>query len=173
MNRRCAVEMVILAAVSIALFTNTLDNGFVWDDWLVHLDSAYKRLSPSVLVQFFSGGTPYPLSGFFSAVNYSVWGPNATGYHAMNILVHTGTVVLIYILFRVLIGGARKVAAFQSAAASPSRTSRSRGCECEVSVWAVAAKALRAPSRTATPFRNSGTRMCSSGVWSRAALPGP
>ena len=77
MKRREWIHIALLVTVAVALYAKTLGNGFVWDDWLVHLDSSFKALKPKNISAFFAGGNPYPLSALFNAINYSIWGINA------------------------------------------------------------------------------------------------
>jgi protein O-mannosyl-transferase len=95
-------SVVTLILLCIGLYANSLGNGFVWDDWLARLHSSTKSLS--YIPHFFLGSTPYPLSATWQTLNFSFWGEGALGFHATNILLHSWVTVLVFFLFRSLLG---------------------------------------------------------------------
>ncbi|MBI2870296.1 MAG: tetratricopeptide repeat protein [Candidatus Omnitrophica bacterium] len=94
--------VLIPVLISVGLYASSFKNGFVWDDWLVTLDSKGKYISN--IPDFFTGHTPYPFSAVWQSLNYTAWGDNARGYHFTNVLLHAGVTAVVYVLFAVLTG---------------------------------------------------------------------
>lgn len=92
------------ALVSITLLTHTpyILNGFVWLD---HIDiEAQNALFPlSQLFQAFNhtySATHFyrPLIAIMHSLDAAIYGQTAWGYHITNILIHTGVVILLYVV---------------------------------------------------------------------------
>ncbi len=102
-NSKCFLWTLLIAASTCVFFLPALQGEFLhWDDRLLFIENPYYRgLSPShwqwmcttVLL-----GHWQPLSWLSYALDLKVWGMNPQGWHAVNLLIHTGNAVLVYLL---------------------------------------------------------------------------
>ncbi|KPK28219.1 MAG: hypothetical protein AMJ61_03210 [Desulfobacterales bacterium SG8_35_2] len=100
------LPVLIIAAVSIAVYANTLFNGFVYDDYPQIVDNYGLRdlgNLPRVFFEdvwsFMGGGhSNYyrPLMHAMYMVNYALFGLKPWGYHLVNILFHAGVSILVF-----------------------------------------------------------------------------
>jgi hypothetical protein len=114
---------VALVLGTVLVYANTLLNGFVWDDFPVLVDNpAVRGLGnlPAFFTDYRTGvaaeGMAYyrPLRTMVFALIYAVFGLNAAAYHALNVIVHAGNVLLVYGVFSML-SDRRSVAAIVAA----------------------------------------------------------
>lgn len=102
---------VFITVAALLIYGNTLSAGFVWDDLLfITGRSPIQHIEniPDFFTADISRGTdlphatPYyrPLHSTVMAVQYSLWGENSVGYHLVNLLLHTGIALLVYLLAR-------------------------------------------------------------------------
>ncbi|OGS35154.1 MAG: hypothetical protein A2293_09140 [Elusimicrobia bacterium RIFOXYB2_FULL_49_7] len=99
--------VIVLATVTVLLFSSTLFHGFLWDDYplvvenplVKHNDFSnflsldyWKELSPE------ERGRLRPVRTLSFMLDHAVFGSNAFGYHLTNVLIHTANVVLIYLI---------------------------------------------------------------------------
>ena len=100
-NTKLACLIVIaIVAVTYFVFSPSLRNGFVnWDD------EEYVTQNPMVtgdaipLKDIFTkpvSGNYHPLTMLLYAIEYKFFGLNATGYHAVNLVIHLLNVVLVF-----------------------------------------------------------------------------
>ncbi len=92
-----------IAFLTIGIYFNTFKNAFQFDD-IIHIlkNDKIKYLSniPEILTEFLS--RPLLFAAF--TLNYYVSGTSTAGYHAVNILLHIGVSVLIYLMLLDTIG---------------------------------------------------------------------
>jgi tetratricopeptide (TPR) repeat protein len=95
-----------LALLVAATYSPTLHNGFIWDDDR-HITQnplvlARHGLAALDLIWTRPGETPqyYPLTHTSFWVEYRLWGLNPAGYHAVSILLHTTSSVLLWLILR-------------------------------------------------------------------------
>jgi Flp pilus assembly protein TadD len=110
-NRHIAL-MAVVAALAILPYLNSLRNGFVLDDVPIVVENPLIRDVGNVGHTFGSNywdgaranaspidpGLYRPLTIFSFAVDYSVWKLNATGYHVVNVVLHTLTTLVVFFL---------------------------------------------------------------------------
>lgn len=98
--KRNLINSLLLCGVVIAVFGNTLLNGFVWDDNLLIIDSPFlKEFMPGTYFFSFVHGVEYcPLSTLSLAIDYAIWGEHAFGFHLTNLLIYLATVLVVYYL---------------------------------------------------------------------------
>jgi tetratricopeptide (TPR) repeat protein len=115
-RRKAIVYPMVLACLVFAVFSNTLTNGFVFDDTSMIENNAAIRDSKYVrayfMSPFFSVGQPVkgpilhdyyrPMVFVSYLANYSLHGLSAMAWHATNILLHVAVVMLLYLLFNKL-----------------------------------------------------------------------
>lgn len=91
-----------------------LRNGFIWDDDLLLTDNALIK-APDGLRYLWASTAPidyFPLTYSTFWLEWRLWGMNATGYHAANILLHGINAILLWRVFlRLKISGAWLAAA--------------------------------------------------------------
>jgi hypothetical protein len=101
---------VLVAAMTIAAFISSLQNGFVWDDQEVLLTNPhYRGLSRENLLWMFTTfhvGHYMPLTWLIFSLEFHLWEMNPTGYHLTNLLFHTANAVVLYLLALRLLGKA-------------------------------------------------------------------
>jgi len=107
------ISIFLIAALGFAVYGNSLNGKFLWDDRYLIRDNTYLR-SWSNLPKIFTGdigagaGTRFtfyrPVQIFTYMLDYSLWEVNVRGYHLSNIIFHilvaTAAYWLINLLFR-------------------------------------------------------------------------
>ena len=102
------IYIFILIAITALLFSNALGNHFTnWDD------DDYVTKNPYIqdltlrgiqnIFTVFVSSHYHPLTLLSLAVDYSLWGMNATGYIYTNIILHILNVILIFLIFKHII----------------------------------------------------------------------
>ena len=99
----------LILIISIAIYSNTLKNGFVYDDRFTIVENIFikdwKNLPELFSKTYFSrsGEETYrPIVTLTYFIDYSLWGLKPFGYHLTNLLIHSANVVLVY-LFALLL----------------------------------------------------------------------
>lgn len=96
---------ILIFVCSIALYANSLQNGFVYDDNLTIVDNLFIKdignLKYLFEKSYFASGedTYRPAVTATYIFDYTIWGLNPIGYHLTNILFHSLNSILIYIFF--------------------------------------------------------------------------
>jgi tetratricopeptide (TPR) repeat protein len=102
-------RLAILCLVVLVAFGGALRNGFVWDDlpFIVHNPAvAELRNLPTLFVSDDAVGTGErnlyyrPLTTASFAVDRRIWGQDARGYHATNVLLHLAACVALFFAIR-------------------------------------------------------------------------
>lgn len=101
MNR--PISIVLLIAIPIIVYINSLQNTFVYDDVFTVTDNYFIRnwgnFSSLFTHDYFksSGEVTYrPVVTFSYFIDYSIWHLNPFGFHLANVLLHTVNVLLVY-----------------------------------------------------------------------------
>lgn len=76
----------VLALVVLAIFANSLQNGFVFDD--IDLVVTEPRIRNLTNIQNYIAESYRPLRLATYAIDYAIWGVNATGFRLTNIAIH-------------------------------------------------------------------------------------
>jgi len=104
--------LVLLVAI---VYWPTLDNGFIWDDDdYVEYNATLTSSSGLLEIWFKLGAVPPVLSSGAQhlLVEYRLWGVDPRGYHAVNLLLHATSAVLIWrLLLRLAVPAAWLAAA--------------------------------------------------------------
>lgn len=105
----------LVAAAALAVFAPILSNGFVsYEDHFYILDNPLiGGLDPAHLRAMLTavrGGLWQPLSWLSLAVDRSLWGLEASGFHLTSLVLHAGTSVLFYLVCLRLLDGRRTAA---------------------------------------------------------------
>ncbi len=112
-NKRNLVFIVIIAVVAFAAFANTLNGEFVYDDKrqisrnpLIKDSTLYSKALTSDVWAFKGDGTIAasnywrPTFTAFSIISYRLFGSDTFGWHLLNILLHVGVCLLVFLLLR-------------------------------------------------------------------------
>lgn len=104
------VSILIIMIVSISIYANTLNNGFVSDDSYVIVDNSFIKNFENLPQLFtkayliFSGEMSYrPVVTFSYFLDNSLYDLKPWGFHLTNILIHTTNGILLYLLICLLI----------------------------------------------------------------------
>lgn len=108
--KRHGLPIFLIATLSLALYANTLKNGFVYDDDVTIVNNSFIKVTSNIAKLLtkgdyfaFSGEQTYrPVVTFTYFLDYIFFSLKPWGYHLTNILLHTVNGVLLYI-FLVLI----------------------------------------------------------------------
>lgn len=112
-NRRDLILLAIIAAVAFAVFANSLNGEFVYDDTrqivrnpLIQDNSLIGKALTSDVWTFKGDGTIAesnywrPTFTAFHILNFRLFGLNPFGWHLLNLLLHAGICGLIFLLLR-------------------------------------------------------------------------
>ncbi|MGQ9897263.1 MAG: tetratricopeptide repeat protein [Acidobacteriota bacterium] len=99
---------VLLISLTLAVYLNTLGNDFAYDDIpiIVNNPSVHQLDWSGLWLRGYwshvvgGGGNYRPLTSTTFAVEYQLWGEHPTGYHLVNILLHTANVIWLFFLLR-------------------------------------------------------------------------
>ncbi len=99
------LKILLIIALPLIAFLNSLDNTFVYDDVFTITDNYFIRDWGNFPVFFtedyfkYSGEVTYrPVVTFSYFIDYFLCHLNPVGFHLTNILLHTVNVVLVYLL---------------------------------------------------------------------------
>lgn len=103
------IGYLLLVAAGVVAYWPTLNAGFVWNDDtfltenpLIHAPDGLFRFWATKQAEDF-----WPVTSTTLWLEWRLWGPNAAGYHATHVLLHTASTVLLWrVLSRLRIRGA-------------------------------------------------------------------
>ena len=98
---RTAAAAALAAGVTVAVYWGALSSGFVGDDFMI----LHRLREGGSLLRFFRGEffEYYRPLGFVAhAIDYRMAGASPAQFHATNLLVHVGSVVLVLLIGRAL-----------------------------------------------------------------------
>src|SRR3990170_5247423 len=110
MNTRYA--FLIIAAVSILIFANALNNAFQYDDQIYLEENTNIKtiglpdifLNPSALfAPNTTSGHYRPLVLISYVINYRVHGLNPFGFHVVNLAFHVGAAFLVFLIVKAML----------------------------------------------------------------------
>lgn len=102
-------RILILIILSFTIYSNSLFNSFVWVDHTQIIQKEHIIQDVNGLVNVFSSGMPgfsslikggyyRPIINLAYSIDYWIWGLNPLGFHLTNVLLHTLTGILLYLL---------------------------------------------------------------------------
>lgn len=106
------LSLVLLAVLA---YANSLNNAFLnWDDGAyvfnnIHIRELTVENIKHLLSDYYIGEW-FPLQMLSYLFDYQIWGLDVRGYHLTNLLFHTGSVILLYLIFQAI--GYKKNEAF-------------------------------------------------------------
>ena len=96
-RRYVLLSAILIAVLGLAIYANSLDCKFFWDDKPVIRDNPRIRqwrnipkiFTEPVMAGWGERGVHYrPLKMFMHMVNYKLWGLDVRGHHLTNVLLH-------------------------------------------------------------------------------------
>jgi protein O-mannosyl-transferase len=98
-------RILLLAGATAVVYGNTLGNGFAMDDFLYIFGN--PAVTSPTLKSLFSATRAFnvfrPVTFATLALNYRIGGDHAWSYHLVNLLLHAGVTVLLYLVLRRLL----------------------------------------------------------------------
>jgi tetratricopeptide (TPR) repeat protein len=96
-------QLVFITVLLLAVYGNTLNHGFVWDDTDIIVENLQLQKLSNIPSLFLSedkieGSTGYyrPLTYISFALDHAIWGLNPVGYNITNLLLHILVALLFY-----------------------------------------------------------------------------
>src|SRR5437870_1571675 len=109
-RRRAFVFALVLAAVTIFAYRPAWNGGFLWDDDVYITHNELLTAPDGLRRIWFSLDSPsqyFPLVYTTFRIEYALWGLDPTGYHWVNLLLHIGNALLVWlVLARLKVPGA-------------------------------------------------------------------
>jgi tetratricopeptide (TPR) repeat protein len=114
-RRRVFIFALVLAAVTIFAYRPAWNGGFLWDDDVYITNNELLTAPDGLRRLWFSLDSPsqyFPLVYTTFRIEHAVWGLDPTGYHWVNLLMHVGNALLVWlVLARLKVPGAWLAAA--------------------------------------------------------------
>src|SRR5882762_10317076 len=109
-SRRAFIFALVLAAVTILAYRPAWNGGFLWDDDVYITNNELLTAPDGLRRIWFSLDSPsqyFPLVYTTFRIERAVWGLDPTGYHWVNLLLHIGNALLVWlVLARLKVPGA-------------------------------------------------------------------
>ena len=122
--KRRGIAVIVLALVTFILFSNSLNNSFIWDDEKLIVQNKFIRSLKHIPLLFtvrykdyhhLAKGQYRPVRTVTFSLDHFLWKTEPFGYHLTNVLLHVLNVILVYFLLYGLAGPeSRKSARFLS-----------------------------------------------------------
>ena len=96
--------LAVLLMIVVLTYWPVLRGGFIWDDatWTTNNP---LNVDPQGIFKYWTaqhGADYWPLTGSAFWLQYQLWGSNASGYHLVNVLLHAGCAMLLWLVLRKL-----------------------------------------------------------------------
>lgn len=108
--KRHILPILLIGAIAIALYANTLKNSFVYDDEATIVNNNLIKDLHNLPILFkkdyliFANEASYrPVVTLTYFLDYAFYGLNPWGYHLTNVLLHGCNAIMLYIFFKLLI----------------------------------------------------------------------
>ncbi|MDD5194265.1 MAG: tetratricopeptide repeat protein [Candidatus Omnitrophica bacterium] len=113
------LSCILLVLISFVVFSNTLDNAFIWDDKSLIVENKYIQSLKSIPFLFSlqywkdyapdSRGAYRPVREVTLVLDYFFWRLNPRGYHLTNLILHSANVIFVYLVALALLSLAGNV----------------------------------------------------------------
>jgi Tfp pilus assembly protein PilF len=94
---------LVIVACTLAAYMPAMRNGFIWDDD-VHITKNPTLKEPGgfsrIWLDMSASCQYYPLTFSLFYLEHTLWGLNPTGYHLVNVFLHAGDAVLVWLILR-------------------------------------------------------------------------
>ncbi len=93
---------VLIFLITVAAYLPVLRGEFVFDDGLLITDNRIIKAGDGLHRFWFTTEAPdyYPLTWSLWWLEWRLWGDNATGYHAVNLVLHAANAILVWMVLR-------------------------------------------------------------------------
>ena len=100
--RSPGARAALIILLTVVAYLPTLRAGFVFDDYQYITDNRIVKASDGLYRSWFTTEPLdyYPLTSSLWWLEWRLWGNNATGYHAVNVLLHAANAVLVWMILR-------------------------------------------------------------------------
>jgi tetratricopeptide (TPR) repeat protein len=98
---RALIFAVVLSAVTIFAYRPAWHGGFLWDDDAYIINNQLLTAADGWQRIWFSLDSPsqyFPLTYSTFRIGHALWGLNTTGYHWVNLLLHVGNALLVWVV---------------------------------------------------------------------------
>ena len=92
--------LTVLLVIVVLAYSPAIRGGFIWDDatWTTNNP---LNVDPAGIFKYWTaqhGSDYWPLTGSVFWLQYQLWGDNASGYHLVNVLLHAGCAILLWLV---------------------------------------------------------------------------
>ena len=96
------VRGVLLVLLTLMAYFPAMRGGFIWDDYDLVANNPMIKAKDGLYRFWFTTESPdyYPLTWSLWWLEWRLWGPTAGGYHVVNVLLHAGNAVLVWMVLR-------------------------------------------------------------------------
>ena len=116
--KKTGIFLIIFIIAGFGLYSNSLQNGYHYDDWHHIVRNPYIRTLDNIPLYFteprtFSTKSAYhshyrPLVLLSYAFNYNFGGANPGGYHLVNLAFHIGSAYLLFLILKAMLCGSEQ-----------------------------------------------------------------
>src|SRR5438477_8426926 len=102
--RSPAAGATLILLLTIVTYVPALRGGFLWDDNTLITDNPLMRAHDGLFRIWFTTEPAdyYPVTNSLGWLEWQLWGNNAIGYHAVNVLLHAINALLVWMVLRQL-----------------------------------------------------------------------
>src|SRR4051812_23651681 len=108
------VRVAIIIVAVVAVYSSTLNHGFIRDDASVIVENPQLRSLTNLPAVFLNGGgsetsvgSYAPMAYLSFALEHALWGLNPLGYDVTSLVLHSAVAILLFLLVSTLFGSER------------------------------------------------------------------